>query len=524
MPASTLIAGTELLQPSARPPQGAASFFFPAAFLRRALPVVVAALVLLGLLARLRQYAAGASYWYDEAYLLLNIFDKDWRELLGPLRDNQAGPPVYFWSLRAVYRAAGPSEWVMRLPAFLASLLALFVMVPVARRFLPHAGWLWAVGFCATCKQAADRGAEVKPYAWDFLFTLLILLAAQHGLSADAPRRFRRCLGLFALAVVAPWCSLPSVFVLGGASLALLYRAVCSRTRFAWCIWAGFNLLCLASAASLYYLALRHQRTAALDQYWEDFFGDVSSPGNCLAWLVGRVVRIGQYGSNGLGVPLLLFALAGGWLLGRRAPVHLILLAGPLVLGMAASLLRRYPLDGRLAFFVVPCLYLLAAEGMGTLAERACSGRCPRRLAGMCLGGLTLLLVPGIGPAAQMAVLSPEPGFREAFVYAHRHSEAGDLYWVSHPQVFEAYFRGQETCLGSSADNAEVVTQARGRRLWLISTRTPLSEPLERRLHEAGFVLSDAYRSRGYVALLYVAAKRTNPQEEQRGRGPTCPP
>jgi hypothetical protein len=478
--------------------------------LRRALPILVAALVLLGLAARLRQYAAEASYWYDEAYLLLNIFDKGWRELLGPLRDNQAGPPVYFWSLRALYVAAGPAEWVMRLPAFLASVLALFVMVPLARRFLPHAGWLWAVGFCATCKQAADRGAEVKPYAWDFLFTLLILLAANRCLAADAPQRIRRFVGLFALAVLAPWCSLPSVFVLGGASLALLYWAVCSRTRFAWCAWAGFNLFCLASAASLYFLVLRHQRTAALDEYWNDYFGDVSSPGRFLAWAVACVVKIGQYGSNGLGVPLLIFAVAGSWLLGRRSPVHLILLAGPLALGMVSSLLRRYPLDGRLAFFLVPCLYLLAAEGMGAAAESVAAARCSRRLAGIGLGALILLLVPGIGPAAQMAVLPPEPGFREAFAYVHRHREAEELYWVSHPQVFETYFGRSETCLSSYDDCAKVMQQARGRRIWVISTRTPLSEPLERHLRESGFTQSDAYQSRGYVALLYAAPERTN--------------
>jgi 4-amino-4-deoxy-L-arabinose transferase-like glycosyltransferase len=476
----------------------------PGGSLQRTLPLLVAALVVLGLGARIRQYAAGASYWYDEAYLLLNVFDKNCGELLGPLRNDQAGPPIYFWTLRILYQIAGPSEWTMRLPAFLASVLALFVMIAAARRIVPHGGWLWAVGLCATCKQAADRGAEVKPYTWDFLLTLLILWAAHLCLTAESSQnRWRPWLWLLVLAVLGPWCSLPSVFVLGAVGLALFYRAIRSRCRGAWYEWAGFHFLFLASAASLYFFVLRQQRTAALDYYWRNYYGDASSPGRFVAWATLCLVGIGQYGSNGLGVPLLLFALLGGYLMGRRSPAHLIMLAGPFALGMAASLLHRYPLQDRLTFFLVPCLYLLAAEGIGTLAEKIRVAQRPRWLMATCLGVLIALLVPGIGPAVQMAVMAPDPGFREAFAYADRHRRPTDVYWVSHPQVYEVYFRAKGTCLGSYDDENAVVERARGRRLWLLSTR-PRPKRLERRLGEAGFTLSDAYEARDHVALLYT--------------------
>jgi hypothetical protein len=356
------------------------------------------------------------------------------------------------------------------------------------------------------CKQAADRGAEVKPYAGDFLAAVLILLAAHRCLTLTGDRqRWRSYGGLFALALLAPWCSLPSVFVLGGASLALLWTALGSGQRSRWYVWLVFNLLGLLSVSALYWLVLRHQRTLALDAYWQDSFGTSSSPGSFLVWLPLCLVKIGQYGSNGLGIPLLLFSVVGGVVLGRRDPARLLLLAGPLALGMTASLLHLYPLENRLAFFLLPCLYLLAAEGMGALAALVRTASCPRWLAAPCLTGLTVLLVAGAGPAAQMAVCAPEPGFREAFAYARRQSRAGDLYWVSHPQVFEVYLRHAQTCMGSYDASAVVLAQARRHRLWFISTH-PCPCPLEEQLRAEGFVVRDSYQTRGHCARLYVPA------------------
>src|SRR5256885_8776879 len=88
----------------------------------------------LGLAVRLRHYVAAPSYWYDEAYVLVNVFDKSFAELTGPLRCDQAAPPLFLWALRALYLLAGGSEWVMRAPAFAASVLAVLAMYTAARR------------------------------------------------------------------------------------------------------------------------------------------------------------------------------------------------------------------------------------------------------------------------------------------------------------------------------------------------------------------------------------------------------
>jgi hypothetical protein len=52
-------------------------------------------LLVLGIAVRLRQYAEGHSYWYDEAYVLLNVFNRSYLDLLGALPYAQVLPPLF---------------------------------------------------------------------------------------------------------------------------------------------------------------------------------------------------------------------------------------------------------------------------------------------------------------------------------------------------------------------------------------------------------------------------------------------
>src|SRR5262249_38658640 len=146
------------------------------------------ALVFLGLGVRCWHYVAAPSYWYDEAYVLVNIFDKDFAELCGPLRCEQAAPPLFLWSLRALYLVFGRSEWAMRAPPFLASILAIFAMVPLSRRLVGGVGRWWAIGFVAISQPAVFHTVCVKPYAGDLLATVLILLSVARVLDGGRHR------------------------------------------------------------------------------------------------------------------------------------------------------------------------------------------------------------------------------------------------------------------------------------------------------------------------------------------------
>jgi hypothetical protein len=396
--------------------------------------VGLAALLALGVAARGRLYLAQTSYWYDEAYLLLNVFDRSFAGLVGPLGGDQAAPPLFLLLLRALYVAAGRAEWVMRLPAFAASLAALAVMVPLARATVGRRGTLLAAGLGAVCYHGVTHGSEVKPYALDLLASEVMLLAGAAVLT-PAPGRRGRGPALLAAAVLAPWLSFPSVFALGAVSLALLTAACRGRSPRLWPFWCAFNLAALASCGALWWLAARHLSTPGLRQFWAGCFPDLSKPGRAAAWTLGYLVETADYGATGLGVPLLLLAAAGLAALARRSPESAVLLAAPPALAWVACAAGKYPLGDRLVFFAAPCVWLAAAAGGAALARRA-RGRAAAAAAALAAA----LLLPG---AARMVKHLPRAegkcDFRGAFAFVDARRRPGEALCVSHPEVYEVY-------------------------------------------------------------------------------------
>lgn len=479
---------------------------------------ILLALFTVGIALRVRQYTAFTSYWYDEAYLLLNVFHKSFVGLLGPLREDQAAPPLFLWLLRGLYRLVGGSEGWMRLPALAASVAGLLMMALLARRIAGRCGWLWAVAFCALGHHAVAHAGEVKPYAVDFLMTESVLLATLH--CQLHVRKLWPQIILCLLAVSAPWVSYPAVFVLGAASLSLSVHAFRHRNaahaRSHILLACAVGCLSVLSSLLLWQLAVRHQATSALRAFWTPSFLDLSSTGAAMAWTGRCLIEIGNYGTREMGLPLLFLALVGVTSL-RRRPARLVLLMGPMVLALLASAMRLYPLDGRLLFFLVPSQWLLAARGIDVLMRRlpACLAR---------LGWVlpAALLLPAALWAGRLLVeVTPRCQFREAFAYVKAQRKPGDVLWVSHPQVYEVY-HGRAPDL-SAYSTPEIVEQAaRTGRLWMVCAvagsheRYTAADTVARVKASAPIVL-DRRRFRGLEVVLYVRDGSEIPSRKRAG-------
>jgi 4-amino-4-deoxy-L-arabinose transferase-like glycosyltransferase len=428
----------------------------PTLWLRRATPFLLTGLLVLGFGVRLRHYLAAPSYWYDEAFVLVNVFDKSFTELAGPLRCEQAAPPLFLWSQRAIYVTAGGSEWAMRAPAFLASTLAVLAMVPLARRLT--GGWLWAVGFAAVSQPAVFHTVCVKPYAGDLLATVLIYLAGARLLAGTGRGRWLMAL---VVAAVMPWYSYPSIFALGGLSLALGIEAIRQRSwRFA-PVGALFSLVWAGSFAAAWLMVGRNQQTHHLAAYWGHGFLDLSSFSSALKWIVHCLYKLGDYGTTGMGVPLLLLGAVGAAALGRRSPALLAMFLGQWALAIGASAARLYPLDDRLTFFAVPTVWLLATVGVDTILGLRVAVSPKWAVAGL----LALPLLPGVVRYGYwMAVVPAKCDFRPAFEYVQRRAAHDDLVWVSQPEVYEVYFgKDRSRLLGADGEPGR-------RRVWAVTT------------------------------------------------------
>jgi hypothetical protein len=105
--------------------------------------------------------------------------------------------------------------------------------------------------------------------------------------------------------------------------------------------------------------------------------------------------------------------------------------------------------------------------------------------------------------------------FREAFAHVHQHRAAGDSVWVSHPEVYEAYFGRPVWLLGPDTPLGRVGQAAAEGRVWLVFTtqgprRASFAEVFGW-LEAVGSTPVRRHRVRGLEIVLYAPKKVTSP-------------
>ncbi len=182
-------------------------------------------LVALGLGLRLYHYLRNPSVWHDEAAVLVNVLERNFRELLGPLRFAEAAPPLFLWMERASALLFGESTYALRLLPFLASCGSLLLLAWLAHRLLSPRAVPWAVLLFACSEMLLWHACEAKPYALDVFAAagLLALFVATREWPLG-----RQLLVYLPVAPLVIFLSYPGCFLCGGLLLALLpavYRA-----------------------------------------------------------------------------------------------------------------------------------------------------------------------------------------------------------------------------------------------------------------------------------------------------------
>ena len=452
-------------------------------------PWVWGFVVLVGATVLCRQYFGAISYWYDEAFVLFNVFRRPFLGLVGAVDCNQAAPVLYLWIERVVYLILGSSELAMRLPAFLAGLAALLLMVPLARRLVGGPGWPWAVAFCALSAHFVMHSCEVHPYAFDVLACEIVLMAVCSYVTPGGPRWTRGVVAasLFLAALVLPWFSFPAAFALGAAGLALLTHASWRRSPPDLAVCAVFTGLTFLSGAAMWYSHARHLNYPGLHEFWTSGFPRSYAPARLLLWSINTPLEIGNYANQAVGIPLALLGAVGAWTLARRSPPLAVAVVGPILLGMAAACLRRYPMDDRLLMYAAPCLWLLSAAGVGAVLERFRGRR--RWVAAACFG---LLLANGALESTKEIVSVHSRGdWRGAFTYVQQHKSGGDTVWVAFPQVYEAYY-GDPDDFAGNVNAADMERLALKGPVWVVTVaRHEGTRRLVEELEKQGCVRTD---------------------------------
>lgn len=420
------------------------------------------ALLLSGAALRLTQYLANRSLSIDESFLALNLIQKAPRDLLGELNFNQAAPLGFLEVEKLAIALFGQSEYALRLPSLLVSLLALVAFYWVARKFLDGVAIPVAVAVFALLEPLIFYSASGKQYAFDAAIAVLIFGI---GLVVHATRLdVRALMMLTAVGLVALWFSHASVFVLASLGLLLAYQALRAGDRirvlqllpcFAICgLSLGIELA--LSRSNIAHIQGSFTRPRSV------FLGGVVSDGS--TWFDSATARLryfagleetasgrGLFGPHHVALnqalTLLVLAIAAiGFLsLVVRRTEKALLLIVPGVLVLVASALDQYPLVGRTLLFLLVPLALAFGEG----ARIAISAfRFPS--ASLAGGAIVFAALAAIAILPALHLFAPRRSeeLKPVLDYLGSHRRSGDALYVAHNAQYAAAYYHLCGCAG----------------------------------------------------------------------------
>lgn len=362
--------------------------------------VAIATLAVFAAVARLIEYFARRSLWFDEAAVAMNIVQRSFSQLLLPLDNEQTAGPLFLWAERVAYLVGGNNELALRALPLLAGLLLPLAMWAVARRLLPGVEAVVAAALIAFAPLVVYYASEVKPYGIDALMTVLLFLAALRVY--EMPHSRRRWIELAFGGAIALGMCIPAPLVLAGVAAFLLLKPEIRRAPGALANAAIVGAVWAAAAALvvIVYLPLvRHDSYVGgfMQHYWETTFLTNEPPGlkERAATAIAGATR--NTFLDGVMWPqqsnmILVIAFAGLVRIARSRGIAVaLMLVVPVGLLVIAAALKIYPLGDRVILFASPITALLIVAGLLWPAQLF---RGTLRTATAVAAGILLLIIP----------------------------------------------------------------------------------------------------------------------------------
>jgi len=327
-------------------------------------------LILIGCLLRVYPCLSHRSLWLDEAYLALNILRRDYGGLLATLDYNQAAPIGFLFLTKGVTGLLGMNEFALRLVPLIFGCLSLPLFFALARRHLPYRFALVALFLYAFSDQVILYANEFKQYSSDAAIAIGLLYLTQR---LHEGKISRLSAGLFlSAASLGILLSHPAALVLGGLGLAKLLSELKSGHPKGASAWAGLYALTGALFVGLYLSVYRaNTDNDFLIRYW--IHGFVPFPPLSFAdlqWYAVSAFELFRYPLGfyfqGLAAFLFLVGLIGCY---RRDRETFLAFACVFALVLLASMLKKFPLEGRVALFLAPFGVLVISRGLAYLAS-----------------------------------------------------------------------------------------------------------------------------------------------------------
>ncbi len=411
-------------------------------------------LLCVGALFRVGRYLYDAPLRLDEALLAYNVVHVPWADLIKPLTWHQNSPFAFLYLSKLMVTVFGPGEMVFRAVPLLSGLCSLILFYVFVRRMSRPADirideserdsvwrpgtwsrerWdvvLVALSLFVIGKWLIYWSSEFRHYSTDVALTCLLYLLALRVLSRDDDvSPVRRFAPILIMGTICTWFSLASIFILGGIGATLLGRYALEKR---WTLAGWSAVLCVVWLASFYGQLRIHEYNIEARALESDISATVGKLGfiwsltdykwyretfELVFWLPGGLTYRGLAGFA------FLLGCISYWK-NKRTQLSLLLL--PILFGLMAAYLQRYPFWERYLLYLMPVMFLLMAEGVGLLfAQR----NWQMRVAGLLFIGM-ILMQPWYRGARDFVRPYGENEIHDLMAYAKDNWEEGDVLYL----------------------------------------------------------------------------------------------
>src|SRR5258706_3244082 len=311
-------------------------------------------IIVLGSLIRIVEYLSNRSLWVDEAFLALNVIQKNALELTRPLIYDQHAPIGFLWLERLLYELFGQGELVLRLPPLLFGIASIYLFKKFADNYFSSIFSLLALSIFSFSDLLIRYSTELKQYSIGVAVAITLYLIAFKN---------NRLL-LFVVGVLGLFLSHSPVFILIPIAIVYSIPLIKKHDFKNLTIWG----LMVLSWVLLFYIlygydvSSAYQNTSFLRE-WPYFRLSVLKPASLIYDFQGFLIIFEELlGSLSAWVEIILLFLGAHFYFKKDKKTFTLLIL-PLVLGLIASGFHKYPFTTRLFLYAVPALIILIVKG-----------------------------------------------------------------------------------------------------------------------------------------------------------------
>jgi hypothetical protein len=352
------------------------------------------ALILMGILIRMKVFAENHSLWLDETLVAVNLTSRSWQDIL----NHTTSASLQYWPnrpvgfsllVKGIVSLFGPQEWAFRLLPLCSGILSVFLFYHMAKRCLSQGALPLALAFFVFGEHVIYYANELKPYATDLLMTLVLYTSYFSVQFRQVSLRDAIKLGI--MGWLALWISYTSLFVIVSLACGFLFRWLLSFLRksgsqtrreqvhilvllliWGWSIGQVYVLAMVPAATNVElqgqwataFMPRPVWSIEALHWVWQSWRNYIINPlGLAIPGVIWIFIGWGTYQifpKSGISQQEASAAKTGGI-------QTIFLLWLPLILVFGAAIFEKYPFEGRVLLFTVPAALILTAGGIDAL-------------------------------------------------------------------------------------------------------------------------------------------------------------